>query len=261
MMATSAAEECRWHEAQQIAIVLYHPAAMDAHQWKSAPQDSSSLSSRGEEVPDEQLPAPLELNIGAAKTYIPGFINIDIDEKADIALDLSVEKLPFPDNSARTVISLHTLEHVPDYLFALSEIHRVLHHDGELLLSLPYATLTEHHLVNPYHLHNFNERSFDFFDPALLKGSAAEEGETAFRSVFVDFDYMGRFRTVPKRYRVWARRHLLNVVRQFDIGLVAIKDPSRTVDTAPERARQLQARLEQLKSARTPYASAETPQP
>jgi SAM-dependent methyltransferase len=197
-----------------------------------------------------------DLNLGAAKTHIPGFINIDIHERADISLDLGVDKLPFPDNSVRTVVSHHTLEHVPNYLFALGEIHRVLRHDGELLLSLPYATLTEHHLVNPYHHHNFTERSFDFFDPLLLKGSAAEEGDTAFRSVLVRFSYIGLFGAAPRWFRVWARRHLLNVVRQFDIVLIAIKDPDRPVDVSKSRARELEARLMELKRMRTPYAPA-----
>ena len=93
------------------------------------------------------------------------------------------------------------LDNTPDYLFALGEIHRVLMHDGELLLSLPYTTLTEHHMVNPFHCHNFNERSFDFFDPALLKGSAAEDSEIAFRKVLVRFSYIGYFGALPKPAR------------------------------------------------------------
>jgi len=196
---------------------------------------------------------PLQLNLGAAKTYIPGFVNIDIHEAAELSLDLGADRLPFPDDSVRTVVSHHTLEHVPDYLFALGEIHRVLEHDGELLLSLPYATLTENHMVNPYHLHNFTERSFDFFDPLKLKGSAAEDGEIAFRTVVVRFTYIGYFGLAPRWLRVWARKHLLNVVRQFDIALVAIKDPARPVDVGKERARRLDARIVELKRQRTQY--------
>lgn len=200
--------------------------------------------------------APLAVNLGAAKTFIPGFVNVDIDEKAEVTLDLGAERLPFPDDSVGTVVSRHTLEHVSNYLFALGEIHRVLRHDGELLLSLPYVTRTEHHLVNPYHLHNFSERSFDFFDPAVMKGSAGEDSETAFRKVFVRFTYNGYFGLAPRFYRVWARKHLLNVVRQFDIGLVAIKDPNRPVDVGAERARAMTRRLDELKLARVPYPPA-----
>jgi SAM-dependent methyltransferase len=204
-----------------------------------------------------QQPEPYSLNLGAAKTYIPGFVNIDIHPRAELSLDLGVDRLPFPDDSVGTVVSHHTLEHVPDYLFALGEIHRVLAHDGELLLSLPYATLTEYHLINPYHRHNFTERSFDFFDPALLKGSAAEDGPVAFRRACVRFSYIGWYGMAPRPVRVWARRHLFNVVRQFDIALVAIKDPERPVDVSPARARALEARIVELKRRRTNYPLAE----
>ena len=87
-------------------------------------------------------------------------------------MDLGRDKLPFENDTVDLIFSYHTLEHIPDYLFALSEIHRVLKHGGLFLVGLPYVTLTEYHLVNPYHLHNFNEFSFDFFDAKRLKGSA-----------------------------------------------------------------------------------------
>jgi SAM-dependent methyltransferase len=202
---------------------------------------------------------PYDLNIGAGHSHIPGFINIDIDERADVTLDLSSERLPFPDNSVRTIFSHSTLEHVPDFLFALGEIHRVLEHDGVLLLGLPYVTLTEHHLVNPYHLHNFSERTFDLFDPALLKSSAAEGGDVAFRRVFVRFRYMGYFGLAPRPLRAWARRHLFNVVRNFDIGLVAIKDPDRDVDVSERRGAELRARFEELARARRLYDGVQVP--
>src|SRR5437868_2623834 len=96
----------------------------------------------------------IQLNIGAGQTYLPGFCNIDIDTKADIQLDLSNDRLPFDNDSVSLIFSYHTIEHIPNYLFALGEIHRVLQHDGVLLFGLPYVTLTEFNLVNPYHLHN-----------------------------------------------------------------------------------------------------------
>jgi SAM-dependent methyltransferase len=195
---------------------------------------------------------PYELNIGAGKTYIPGFVNVDISDRADVTLDLSKDPLPFADDSVSTVFSAATLEHIPEYLFALKEIHRVLRHDGELLLKLPYVTLTEAHLINPYHLHNFSERSFSFFDPLEFKGSAAEISSIAFRKVFVRYSYIGYFALLPRPMRVWARRHLFNVVRQFDIGLVALKRPGK-VDVSRSRARSLEARMTELADSRTRY--------
>jgi SAM-dependent methyltransferase len=207
-------------------------------------------------VADITQTPPYDLNIGAGQTFIPGFVNIDIHERAEVTLDLGKEQLPFPDDSVRTVFSIATLEHIPDYLFALGEIHRVLEHDGALLLNLPYVTLTEHHLVNPYHLHNFNERSFDFFDARKLKGSAAEDSEIAFRRVYAEYRYLSYMGLLPRAGRTWARRHLFNVVRDFDIALVAVKDAERPTKVGEARARELKARMAELNRSRRPYEDA-----
>lgn len=171
----------------------------------------------------------VKLNIGASQTYIPGFINIDICNQADITLDLGVDKLPFETNSIDLIFSSHTLEHVQNYLFALSEIHRILKHGGRFLVGLPYVTLTEFHLINPYHLHNFNEFSFDFFDVNKLKGSASEDNQISFIKIFHRFHYIGFFKFLPSPLRSWCRRHLFNVVREIDYGLIAIKNPNESI--------------------------------
>lgn len=166
----------------------------------------------------------IKLNIGAGRTFIEGFKNIDISDQADISLNLSEEPLPFEDNSVDLIFSHHTLEHIPNYLFALSEIYRVLKHNGVFLVGVPYVTLTEYNLVNPYHLHHFNEHSFSFFDPSKLKGSAMEENQIIFEKVFHRFHYMGWFKHCPSFFRNWCRRHLFNVVKKIDFGLIAIKN-------------------------------------
>jgi predicted SAM-dependent methyltransferase len=169
-------------------------------------------------------PESVKLNIGAGRTYIPGFTNIDLTPQADVSLNLSEEPLPFGDDSVDLIFSHHTLEHIPDYLFALSEIHRVLKHNGLLLIGVPYVTLTEYNLVNPYHLHHFNEHSFSFFDPAKRKGSAMESNAIWLKQVTHRLHYMGRFNHLPAFLQNWCRRHLFNVVRKIDFALVAVKN-------------------------------------
>lgn len=170
----------------------------------------------------------IALNIGASQTYLPGFVNIDIASNADISLDLNKDRLPFEDGSVDLVFSYHTLEHISNYLFSLSEIHRVLKHGGRFLVGLPYVTLTEYNLVNPYHLHNFNEFSFDFFDKTKLKGSATEINPILFTKIFHRFDYIGRFKYLPYSMQTWCRRHLFNVVQKIDFGLLAVKQMDDT---------------------------------
>ena len=171
-----------------------------------------------------------KLNIGAGETYIPGFINIDISENAEITLNLSEDKLPFQTSSIDIIFSYHTLEHVPNYLFALSEIYRVLKPNGVFLLGVPYVTLTKFNLVNPYHLHNFNEHSFDFFDPKKLKGSAVESNQITFKKIYHKFHYIGIFKILIYPINKICRDHLFNVVRKIDFGLVAIKDETKNSD-------------------------------
>lgn len=178
--------------------------------------------------------AKLRLNIGAGKSRIEGFHNIDISERADIVVDLAKEPLPFEESSVDLVFSYHTIEHVSDYLFAMSEIYRVLKDGGILLLGTPYVTLTEYNLVNPYHLNHFNEHSLSFFDPHRLRGSAEEDTPTYFHKIFHRFHYMGGFKAVPPPLRGWCRRHLFNVVSRIDFGAVAVKSPD-TLDALPDR--------------------------
>lgn len=192
------------------------------------------------------------LNIGASQTRIDGFVNIDVAPWADVTLDLGTEPLPFEDDSVDLVFSYHTLEHVPDYLFALGEIHRVLKHGAPFLVGLPYVTLTEVHQVNPYHLHDFNEHSFDFFQTGKLRNSASESVTNRpieFKKAFHRFHYMGAANVMPERGKRWMRRHLLNVVRKIDYGLVAVKHDGPVTVDGPA----LEARFRELMAARVPY--------
>lgn len=167
------------------------------------------------------------LNIGAGHTRLDGFVNIDRSPRADVVLNLDDDRLPFEDGSVELIFTYHCIEHVRNYLFALGEMHRVLVPGGWLLVGVPYVTQTEYNLVNPYHLQHFNEGAFDFFDPQKLQGSAAEDATIHLRKVFHQFHYMSVFRFMPWPLRGLARRHLMNVVKRIDFGLVKVDAEGR----------------------------------
>ncbi len=194
------------------------------------------------------------LNIGAGVSYLPGFTNIDVSSRADLQLDLNSDRLPFDNDSVELIFTYHCLEHLDDYLFALGEIHRVLQHQGHLLVGVPYVTLTEFNLVNPYHRQNFNEYSFDFFDPAKLKDSAAEENEILFQKAFHRFHYLPEFAKKPPDRQEWARRHLFNVVRSIDFGLVAIKDQNTPASADKKLSDEMISKFDDLLASRVAYA-------
>ena len=165
------------------------------------------------------------VNMGAGNTRIEGAINIDISPKADISLNLGVDPLPFDDESVDLIYSDHTIEHVENYLYLIGEVNRVLKKGGCFLVGVPYVTLTKYHLVNPYHLHNFNEYSFDFFDPTKLRGSAAEVGDIDLRRLSHSYGYLGIFRFTPI-LRNLLRRYLFNIVRDIKFAVVKGGNPS-----------------------------------
>ena len=150
------------------------------------------------------------------------------------------------------IFSYHALEHVPDYLSAISEIHRVLKHGGHLLVGLPYVSLTEYHLINPYHLHNFNEYSFDFFDADKF-GDIDTENSVLFKKQFHRLHYLGMFEYLPKSLQNWCRRHLLNVVQKIDMGLIAVKDTKAALPADNQQA--LLQEFQKCFEARIPYRS------
>lgn len=194
------------------------------------------------------------LNIGAGRTYIPGFTNIDLSPSADLSLDLNADRLPFDDDSVDLVFTYHALEHLDRYLFALGEIHRVLKHGCPLLVGVPYVTLTEYNLVNPYHRQNFNEHSFDFFDPAKLRGSAVEQHEILFTKIAHRFHYTGEYADEPAEKREWARRHLFNVVSRIDLAVLTIHDPSTPLPVDEWTPERMLAVFDECLAARVPYA-------
>ncbi|HEU5018083.1 MAG TPA: class I SAM-dependent methyltransferase [Pseudolabrys sp.] len=194
------------------------------------------------------------INIGAGRTYIPSLINIDFAPYADISLDLNKDRLPFEDNSINLVFSYHTLEHLDNYLFAMAEIHRVMKHGGRLLVGVPYITLTQYNLVNPYHRQNFNEYSFDFFDPKLLLGSAAEQAGPMFRKVFHRFHYLPELNNKSERRKEWCRRHLFNVVQKIDFGLIALKQGWPDIEVDDAMPAQFLEEFEKLLRSRKKYS-------
>ena len=195
------------------------------------------------------------LNIGASQTRIQSFINIDISEKADLSLNLSNEKIKLENSSVDLIFSNHTLEHVEDLIFCLKELYRVSKNDALWLFDLPYCTLSEYHAVNPYHIHDFNEHFFKFFDTTQLKGSASEDNPVDLRTIEIEYRYLKPFSSFPSHYQELARRHLWNTTRDFSARLRVVKTnaPQANKRIASIKKEHLKKLHDDIRSSRTRY--------
>jgi predicted SAM-dependent methyltransferase len=76
---------------------------------------------------------PLKIQFGSGSNILEGWENHDSD------LDITKLPLPFENDSVSEVMAEHLVEHIstPDFFRFLMECHRILKHDGTLLLCVP----------------------------------------------------------------------------------------------------------------------------
>lgn len=120
------------------------------------------------------------LDIGCGRKKLPGSIGLDqLDlPGVDIVADLS-KKLPFKDGEFEVVYANQVLEHVPNLIGLMEEIHRILSPEGQLVVHVPYFR-SSWAAIDPTHVRQFTLSSMDYF----VKGTYAYNGYRFFESSF-----------------------------------------------------------------------------
>jgi len=155
---------------------------------------------------------PVILNLGCGSRKRQEEIGVDRypGSQADILADFSLS-LPFADNSVAVVIADHVLEHVPDLVALIEEVHRVLISGGRFSVEVPYFAHPDS-FRDPTHCRFFTWGSLDYF-VAGLKPSEYTSISFDYRSRKLLFPpglwgLVGRFlfRLSPRRYEKYHAR-------------------------------------------------------
>src|SRR5215213_9149578 len=81
---------------------------------------------------------------------------------ADVIHDLGQIPYPFPDDEFDLIVSRHVIEHVPDVMAFISELHRISKPGGRIQLVTPHYSNPDWP-TDPTHRNHFNSYSFNCF--------------------------------------------------------------------------------------------------
>ena len=111
-----------------------------------------------------------KLNLGCGHEILPGWLNCDLAPLpgVDACVDLQKFPWPFAENSFTEIRAANVLEHLPDLIKTLEEIHRISAPGARIYFSVPYWNSFEA-ITDPTHKQSFNEYTFEFFDPSYSR--------------------------------------------------------------------------------------------
>lgn len=168
------------------------------------------------------------LNLGCGRTLIPGAVNLDLSPTcgADVVHDLRRFPWPFPKNSFQRIRCLDILEHLPDAVATMEEIHRICKPGGVVEITTPHFSCANAY-TDPTHCHQFGMFSFDYFT-----GDAKHDHYTdvrfAYRSrllIFLPSRKNAVMRRLANRWPAFYERHLCWIWPAWFISaeLIAVK--------------------------------------
>lgn len=106
------------------------------------------------------------LDVGCGANKYEGAIGLDNNPRtaADVIHDLGVVPYPFADDEFDLIVSRHVIEHVPDVMAFVGELHRITRPGGTIRLVTPHYTNPDW-ANDPTHRNHFNSYTFNTFMP------------------------------------------------------------------------------------------------
>lgn len=164
------------------------------------------------------------LDLGCGNLKSNGALGADIIRLpgVDILIDLSSLPFPFADNAFDSVYLNDVIEHLPNTVKTLEEIHRISRPNGKLYIRV--VNWNSHYTaMDPTHLHAFTENSFDFFGK---RKNRSYYTKARFNVNKVDYQYNALAERVIRKKSTLKTLsfYLNNILEGLSFELEAIKD-------------------------------------
>jgi SAM-dependent methyltransferase len=107
---------------------------------------------------------PLKLDLGCGQNKQPGFTGVDIAplDGVDVVCDLFAFPWPFEDDSVDEVFASHFIEHVPDHIAVMNELHRIMKPGAKVRFVHPYLW-NDRCFQDPTHKQFISEARWPYF--------------------------------------------------------------------------------------------------
>lgn len=105
----------------------------------------------------------MKLNLGCCDALLPDYVNVDIVEAPGIEVVDLRERWPWQDNTIDCVRAWDIIEHLPDKIFTMNELWRVLRAGGTAEIAVP-TTEGAGAFQDPTHVSFWNRRSFLYYE-------------------------------------------------------------------------------------------------
>lgn len=181
----------------------------------------------------------MKINLGGGNVRIPGFVNVDYDNKSNPDYCLNIEKdiFPFDDNTVEVVVAHHILEHLGEgYFHCLKELYRVCKHGAIIDIRVPHphhdsflADPTHRRPITPLGLQlfskKFNEHCRETGAASSLLGEYFEvDFDLVEWSYTLDNRYMQQFNNKSREYVEEYIHERNNIVSEIYIKLMVVKE-------------------------------------
>lgn len=181
------------------------------------------------------------LNLGCGRHPIEGWINLDHMPLpgVDVVVDLNAcaaTPLPFDEGSIDEFLLSHLLEHIPNVLPLMQELHRVAKADARMTILIPHGA-SDDAWEDPTHVRPYFPGSFGYFtQPYYWRADYGYRGDWQPESVVLRIgasDCAGQ-----SAQELWVRsRRERNLVREMMVLLRAVKpirEPLRALQEQPK---------------------------
>lgn len=171
-------------------------------------------------VEKSEKPTLLKLDLACGDNKAAGFVGVDVVKtpSADIVADLT-KRWPWADASVDEVHCAHYVEHVPDLIFFMNELGRVLKEGGKATIVAPYYSSIRA-WQDPTHVRAIGETSFLYYNKGWRDGN-----KLSHYPITCDFDFTYGYaldafwQTRSDEARAFAIRHYWNVVNDVIVTL------------------------------------------